>query len=93
MTAASADDVRSVVLERVAPALSARGLSMDALPDDFDLLLEGVVDSFGLLELISYVETRFGLELDLGELDAEDLTRLGPFCRYVAAQSTADVDT
>jgi acyl carrier protein len=87
MTVVSADEVRGVVLERVASGLSAKGLRPDQLPDDFDLLLEGVIDSFGLLELISHVEDRFGLELDFADLDADDLTALGPFCRYVELKS------
>ena len=87
MTAPRADDVRRVVLAHVAEGLRAKGLSHAELPDDFDLLLEGVVDSFGLLELIMAVEGSFGVHLDFENLDADDMTRLGPFCRYVEAET------
>jgi acyl carrier protein len=86
MSRASADEVREFTLLHVADGLRARALSPDAVPDDFDLLLEGVIDSFGLLELITAVETRFELQLDFEDLDADDLTVIGPFSRYVAAK-------
>ena len=46
-----------------------------------------LVDSLGFLELIAQVEERFGLEIDFEGLDAEELTRVGAFVRYVAAES------
>ena len=48
------------------------------LPDDFDLLLIGVIDSFGILEMISSIEEEFQIELDLAALDAEQITIVGP---------------
>ena len=56
----------------------------EALADDFDFLLNGVIDSFGILEMISALEEAFQIELDLAALDAEQITVLGPLSRYVA---------
>jgi acyl carrier protein len=56
-------------------------------PDDFDLLTSGVIDSFGVIELITDVNERFGLDIDFEELDPEGLTVVGPFSRHVAAMS------
>ena len=56
----TADEVRSAILARVEKPLAASGLSAAAVPDDFDLLGEGLIDSFGLLELISGIEDEFG---------------------------------
>jgi acyl carrier protein len=54
------------------------------VPSSFDLLLEGVIDSFGVIELITQLEQRFGVEFDLDGLDVDDLTRVGPLSEYVA---------
>jgi acetyltransferase-like isoleucine patch superfamily enzyme/acyl carrier protein len=78
-------EVRAAVLAEVGERLAERELSPEELPDDFDLLAEGVIDSFGMLELIGVVEARFGLSIDFEEIDAEDLTSIGPFSRYVAS--------
>ena len=59
VTAVRAADARRAVVELLADQLTARGLDGDALPDDFDLLGEELIDSFGLLELITALEERF----------------------------------
>jgi len=63
-------------------------LSLTEIPDDFDLLLSGVIDSFGILEMISAIEDEFQMQLDLALLDAEDITRIGPLARYIAESAT-----
>lgn len=88
----SAAAVRALVLDELAEPLAALGLEPDQVADDFDLLHEGVIDSLGLLEIIAAVEDALGLELDFERLGADELTVLGPFCRYVemlARQSAA----
>lgn len=91
-TTAFSQEVRVLVLSELAEPLEALGLSPDQVPDDFDLLLGGAIDSLGLLELITAVEERFGIEVDFEGLGADELTVLGPFCRYVesAAQRGSD---
>jgi acyl carrier protein len=42
------------------------------------------VDSFGILEMVSSIEQQFGIELDLANLDAEQMTILGSLARNVA---------
>jgi len=54
------------------------------LPDDCDLLLSGYVDSLGLLELMTAIQDYFGREIDFDELDAEQMTIVGPLKRFVA---------
>jgi acyl carrier protein len=54
------------------------------LPDDCDLLLSGYVDSLGLLELMTAIQDHFGREIDFDELDAEQMTIVGPLKRFVA---------
>ncbi len=88
MNGASPEEVKAFLAQQFADELAATGRAGE-LPDDFDLLIEGVMDSLGLLELVSALEQRFGVALDLEELDAEDLTKVGPIARVVAAQSVA----
>ena len=78
------DNVREFLLTRYYEPIVAMQLNLAELPDDFDLLLSGVIDSFGILEMISAIEGEFRLQLDLALLDAEDITRIGPLARYIA---------
>jgi acyl carrier protein len=84
------DNVREFLLTRYSEPITAMQLNLTELPDDFDFLLSGVIDSFGILEMISAIEDEFRIRLDLAALDAEQITVLGPLCRYVAANSNAD---
>lgn len=85
----SAAEVRSFILARFEEPIRSMGLTPDEIPDHFDLHEAGVIDSFGLVELITELEARFALEIDFEELDPEDLTIIGPFSRYVESRSTA----
>jgi acyl carrier protein len=76
--------VREFLLAKYAPQIKGVGMDPAALPDDFDFLLNGVVDSFGILEMVSAIEDEFGLSLDLAALDAEQMTILGPLSEFVA---------
>jgi acyl carrier protein len=80
----TADEVRDFLTAKYSEAIRGMGLDPAAVGDDFDFLLSGVVDSFGILEMVSSIEQQFGIELDLASLEAEQMTILGPLSRYVA---------
>ena len=77
-------DIRRFLLDKYREPIKAIGLAPEGLGDDFDFLLSGVIDSFGILEMISAIEDEFQIQLDLATLDAEDITRIGPLSRYIA---------
>jgi acyl carrier protein len=81
---ATAADVQQFILGRIDDPLQAKGLAAAEVPSSFDLLLEGVIDSFGIVELISALEEHYDLEFDFDELAPDDLTRIGPLSDYVA---------
>ena len=91
MSAGSGEYVRSLILSRLEQSLLDAGLDPAMVDDDLDLLTGGVIDSLGVVELISAIEQQLGVELDLTELDPEQLTVLGPLSRFIEnqyAQST-----
>lgn len=81
------DDARDLILAHVDEQLVAKGLTPSDVPWTFDLLLEGVIDSFGVVELITMLEQRFAFEFDFDELEADDLTRVGPLTDYVGRKA------
>ncbi len=76
--------VRQFLLTKYSEPIRGVGLDPAEVPDSFDLLLQGVIDSFGMLEIVSSIEEEFRVELDMATLDAEQITILGPLARYVA---------
>lgn len=62
----------------------------DRLPADEESLLEkGVVDSTGILELIEFLEDRFGIEVAESETVFENLGSIGGLTRFVLAKTGA----
>ena len=84
MTTPTPDAVAAFVRAALSGPLHAAGVDPAAVGDDFDLLERGIIDSFGVLELIGDVEDHFGIEVDFEAMDPEELTIVGPFSRYVA---------
>ena len=83
-------EVRSFLLERLEPELREAGIEPAALSDETDLFEAGVIDSLGIVGLVSVVSDRYGIEDDWEDFDPEDLLVIGPFCRYVARRATTE---
>jgi acyl carrier protein len=56
------------------------------MPEDCDLLLSGMIDSLGLLDLVAAIQEFAGREIDFEILDPEEMTIVGPLCRFVSEQ-------
>jgi acyl carrier protein len=85
MSAVSPGDVRIFLKGFIQKRLAAQGQDpLDELPDNCDLLLSGVIDSLGLLELVTAVNEHYGREIDFEDLDPDHMTIVGPFCDFVA---------
>jgi acyl carrier protein len=59
------------------------GHSTDFLTDDGSFLENGVIDSTGVLELINYIEGRFGIKVDDDELVPENLDSINGLIRFI----------
>ena len=56
---------------------------------DTDLIEEGILDSFQLVELLVYLDEHFGVRIPLEELEIEDLRTLGRLAHLVAVERAA----
>ena len=83
MSAYKAEDIRKFILRRYSEQFSVNGMDLDDVPEDYDLMDAGVIDSLGLIQMISAVEEEFNMAIDFEGLDANEMTIIGPFCRYV----------
>ncbi len=55
-----------------------------SLGDDLSLLDQGIVDSTGVLEVIGFLETEFGIQVLDGEILPENLDSISKIAAYVA---------
>jgi acyl carrier protein len=84
------DEVRGFLEAFLSKRLGDQGRS---LPEDFsessDLLLSGMIDSLGVLELMTALEEFCGQPVDYEGLDPDEMTVVGPLCRFVTGRSAA----
>ncbi len=92
MTHDGVDRMKAIVLACLEEPISALGLRPETLPDDFDILAEGVIDSLGFIRLISEVETQLGFPIGFDDMDPDHLTVLGPLCRYLAGKHSQSLE-
>ncbi len=65
----------------------------ETLADDQSLLGEGLIDSTGILELVSYLETGLGVVVEDHEIVPENLDSISKIAAYVAAKTSAQTIT
>ena len=90
MKPVSKEAVREFLVNHFSQAIANRGVTPETVGDSFDLLQEGIVDSLGIIEMISEIEKHFEVTVDFEGLPAEEFTVVGPFCHYVAAQTNGE---
>jgi len=57
--------------------------------DDDPLFSSGVIDSFGVLELIAFLEDQFGISIDTARHDLREFDTVNKVCRLVDALGAA----
>ncbi len=84
MTDTSQDIIRTFIIDNF--------LFDDAsqvLADDTSLINNGLVDSTGVLELVFFLETTFGIAIDDAEMVPDNLDSIGAMVRYIETKRQA----
>jgi acyl carrier protein len=59
------------------------------LSETDSLLGTGIIDSMGVMEVISFLETEFGIEIDDEDVTEENLGSIRAISRYVVSRAEA----
>jgi acyl carrier protein len=87
MSTCTSMDVRIFIEHYIARKLAANGRGpVETIPENCDLLLSGMIDSLGLLDLVAALQDFAGREIDFEILDPEEMTVVGPLCNFVSEQ-------
>jgi acyl carrier protein len=78
-------EVGEFILEQVQDPARRLGLDLAALDSDFDLIGSGVLDSMRFLELLTAIEQRYKIEVDLNGVEIETVTKVGGIIDLVIA--------
>jgi acyl carrier protein len=77
-----ADDLKQSIRQFIETSFLFRE-SRDGLADTESLLDAGLIDSTGILELVSYLESEFGIVVQDEEIVPENLDSVGQIAAYV----------
>lgn len=82
-------ELRTFVHNYVAQRLLSQERNVaEELGDDCDLIVSGILDSLGMLELMTALQEYCGRDISFEGLDPESMTVVGPLCDFVANQLT-----
>jgi acyl carrier protein len=62
-------------------------------PDDDSFVEQGIIDSTGILELIEFLESRFGFEVSESETVPENLGSISSLTRFVMSKRSVNEPT
>jgi acyl carrier protein len=79
--------VEETIREFVASELSWPGAAA-ALSDDLPLIPSGAVDSLGLVQLVSFVESAYGIRIGLEEVVPRNFGTIAAIARFVERRRT-----
>lgn len=72
------DKIKQYVLDEFLP-----GVSADELDADYDLRANGVIDSLGLLRVVTWLEAAFDIPVEEVEITEQDFTTVASISRFV----------
>jgi len=89
VNSATPHNVRIFVADFLNRKLKDRGQGpLSDIPDDYDVLLSGALDSLAFVEMMMAASEHFVGEIDFESLDPEKMTVVGPLCVFVSEQLT-----
>lgn len=62
------------------------GLDEDELDDDTPIFSKGLLDSFSLVELVGFIESKAGIRVSAMDVNLENLDTVGRIMRFVKAK-------
>ncbi len=80
----AAADIHAFIVEELLP-----GRGIDAIDHDDDLLALGVIDSHGIVELVAFLDRRFGASIGDEDLTPENFASISSIERFVTSRSDA----
>ena len=76
-----AEEVEKFIVEEI-----ALGTGVESVGHDEDLLAQDVIDSLGIVELVSFLESRFGIKVGDDDLLPENFSSVNSVVAFVEAK-------
>lgn len=77
------------MIEEITKFVESDLLSGRTIGADDDLLLSGLVDSLGVMRLVSFIESTFGLQVPASDLKLKNFQTISAIVTYLEARTGA----
>jgi methoxymalonate biosynthesis acyl carrier protein len=84
MTTITSVSARSIIRQFIHSAIN-----LDGIDDEENLFAAGIVNSLFAVQLTTFVESRFGLELGVDDLDIENFKSIAATADFVARKTAS----
>jgi acyl carrier protein len=84
------NELTDLVIQWVRDNRQAGDFSEPEITENTDLMAAGLLDSYGFVDLLLFLEGRTGNRVDLTEVDPSEFTVVGSLCNIVLAGGTGD---
>lgn len=74
----------AVEIERFIVSEIATGRGIDSVAHDHDLLAGEIIDSLGIMELISFLEGKYAIKVDDDDIEPENFRSVDSIVEFVA---------
>jgi len=64
--------------------------SQDAIEPSYSLIESGILDSLGVLKLVMFLEERYGIQVDAGDVIPKNFDSIDAICAYVDKRTNVD---
>ncbi len=61
----------------------------DSLTSETPLLTSGILDSISALQMVDFIEERFGIEFEAHEVDQENLNSIETIARFISSKQNS----
>lgn len=68
----------------------ARDVKAEAIPDDYNLVENGLIDSLSMVRLISWMGDTCGINIDDIEINPEDLSSIRSIVKFITKNQKID---
>ncbi|MFW5698800.1 MAG: acyl carrier protein [Planctomycetota bacterium] len=84
-------DTHAAIVDEIAAHLAREaGVQRESITERTDLVASGLLDSFGILDLIMHIETTCGIRFDPVELTTDAARTVGGLARLAAVHRGKD---
>jgi acyl carrier protein len=90
MSVVNRKQLTNLIVQWVRENTQSDGFSDPEITEDTDLMASGLLDSFGFIDLLLFVESQSGIKVDLTDVDPSEFTVIKGLCNIALARPIDD---